>query len=92
MHSSLGFINGLTFRKMGVLQFDVDELFKLTFETKSFLTGEPPLFPYSRSELQEVRRNKRLELEGKSVEKPVEPTEPSEPSSNVCIIDSDDEV
>ena len=83
------FFRSMTFRKLGVLQFDVDELFKLTFEPKTFLKGESPLFPYSRNELQEVRRNKRLELEGKSV---MELTELIQPSSNVCIIDSDDEV
>lgn len=66
---------------MGVLQFNVDELFEPTFKTRNILTGENPVFPYTRAELQECRRKKREEMEQSTSSK----------SNAVCIIDSDEE-
>ena len=69
-------------RKIGVLQFNVDELFTSVFRSRNYITGELPLFPYTRDELEEVRKKKREEMI----------MEESSQNKTVCIIDSDEEL
>lgn len=68
-------------RKLGVLQFNVDELFNSVFRSHNFITGETSLFPYTRNELEEVRRKKREDLTSKE----------SLENKTICIIDSDED-
>lgn len=74
--------NQLYNRKIGVLQFNVDELFTSVFRSRNYITGELPLFPYTRDELEEVRKKKREEMI----------VEESSQNKTVCIIDSDEEL
>lgn len=68
-------------RQIGILQFNVDELFDLAFKSRNFLTGGLALFPYTRNEIQELRRKKRRELDSVSVSQ----------QDSICIIDSDED-
>lgn len=80
MHSSIICIV-LLCRLIGILQFNVDELFDLAFKSRNFLTGGVALFPYTRNEIQELRRKKRRELDSLSVSQ----------QDPICIIDSDED-
>lgn len=81
MHSSIMIFLISLCRQIGILQFNVDELFDLAFKSRNFLTGGLALFPYTRNEIQELRRKKRRELDSVSVSQ----------QDSICIIDSDED-
>lgn len=51
---------------IGVLQFDVDELYHMAFAKRNILLGDRSIFPYKREEIKEMRRRKREEMESRS--------------------------
>ena len=56
----------LSCRVIGVLQFDVDELYHMAFAKRSILLGDRSIFPYKREEIKEMRRRKKEEVESRS--------------------------
>lgn len=62
---------------MGLLQFDVDALFEAVFQKRVFLGNDLISFPYTRNQIDEIRKEKRVALRSKK---------------DVCTIDSDDEL
>ena len=54
MHSSIICLS-MDIRKLGIIQFNVDELFEAAFRTKNVLRSDSPVFPFTRSQLNELR-------------------------------------
>ena len=53
----------LSCRVIGVLQFDVDELYHMAFAKRNILLGDRSIFPYKREEIKEMKRE---EVESRS--------------------------
>lgn len=67
-------------RQIGTLQFDIDSLFSTAYHKRNVFLGESSFFPYTREQLQQMRRDKRdAILNG------------SERCASIHVIESDEE-
>ncbi|KAK8793879.1 hypothetical protein WA171_003009 [Blastocystis sp. BT1] len=68
------------FRQIGILQFDIDSLFTTAYRKRSVLLGESSFFPYTRKQLEQLRRDKRNVIQNVSKQ-----------CISIHVIDSDEE-
>ena len=67
-------------RQIGTLQFDIDSLFTIAYRKRSVFMGESSFFPYSREQIEQLRRDKRNVIQHGYTQ-----------CSSICVIDSDED-